>query len=142
VNQNTAGPYWLAVANDLRSKISEGTYQVGDAIPSTQDLAKRHGVSPSTVRRAIDDLRSGGIVQGHVGDRVYVRAIPADIAGERADTAALAGQVGSLQETVARVEANLIELYAKTGHDYPQDAAQSLERRTPRRRAVGRGGRS
>ena len=38
-----------------------------------------------------------------------------------------------LQETVGRIEVNLIDLYGKMGHDYPQGGARDGAKATVRR---------
>lgn len=46
----------------LRSAIVEGTYAVGDRLPSEAELSKQYEVSPITVKRALELLRSDGMI--------------------------------------------------------------------------------
>jgi DNA-binding GntR family transcriptional regulator len=103
-------------------------------------------MSIPVIRRAVGQLEADGLLEGHPGKAVYVKATPADLGRERQDMEALGEQFRALQsdvqelarqaetaspsdlvqgltelrETVGRIEANLIDLYQKTGHAYPQ----------------------
>jgi GntR family transcriptional regulator len=54
---------WLRIKDDVQDKIDEGTFRPGDRIPTVAALAKRHGVTTTTVRQAINELASDGILQ-------------------------------------------------------------------------------
>lgn len=117
------GPSWDVIADDIRAKIGSGEYPVGGAIPSTTQLSDRYGVSKSPVRQAVDYLRGEGLLQGHPGKAVYVAAAPADLASERQSIGALSEQIRKLradfEDALGRLEGNLVELYGKTGNEYP-----------------------
>lgn len=124
-----AGPFYQRIADDIRARIISGEYQVGAPIPSTPKLEQQHGVSKTAVRQAVEQLRAEGILAGHPGKAVYVRAKPDEAAAGQRDVAALAAEVAELKrrvrddddlrEIVSRIEDNLVELYGRTGHDYP-----------------------
>lgn len=61
------------VANDLRAQISSGRLAPASVLPSEGELARVHEVSLVTVRRAIAQLRSEGLVQTIKGQRAFVR---------------------------------------------------------------------
>lgn len=152
------GPLYQQVADDIRSKIASGEYQVGDPIPSTLKLQKQYGASDSVIRHAVSELQKDGILEGHPGKAVFVKAMPEDVASERQDIKTLSEQVAGLQrevhelteranaaqpadfardldelrETVGRIEVNLIDLYGKLGHEY--DGAKATARRGRSRR--------
>lgn len=117
------GPSWDVIADDIRSKIGSGEYPIGEAIPSTPQLSEQYRVSKSPVRQAVDYLRAEGLLQGHPGKAVYVAATPAGVASERRDIGALSEQIKKLradfEDALGRLEGNLIELYGKTGNEYP-----------------------
>lgn len=135
------GPSYQRVADDLRVRIISGEYAVGSPIPSTPKLEQHYGVSKTVIRQAVDQLRAAGILAGHPGKAVYVHAKPDAAAAGQRDLKALGEQVTSLKERVrdndelreivSRIEGNLIELYGKTGFDYPSDepASQQHERK-------------
>jgi len=145
-----AGPEYQKLMEDIRERITSGEYPVGRPIPSTPRLGAMAGVSVTVVRRAVQQLQADGILEGHPGKGVFVKAVPAQAESERLDLRTLSGQVAALQrevheltgraataqpadfasdlagirEAVGRIEANLIDLYGKTGHDYPQGSAR------------------
>jgi GntR family transcriptional regulator len=62
----------------LRERILNGTYQVGETLPSEAELMDRFGVSRITARRALDELSGEGLVaraRGR-GTQVSPRAMP------------------------------------------------------------------
>lgn len=125
------------VAGGILSGITSGAYEVGTLIPSTKQLEQQYGVSQTTVRRAVARLQAEGILKGRPGKGVIVAAKPDDAAAGQRDLAALAAEVAELKrrvrdnsdlhEIVSRIEGNLIELYGKTGYDYPADEAASQQ---------------
>jgi DNA-binding GntR family transcriptional regulator len=145
------GPSWQLVADDIRARIASGEYRVGEPVPSTTRLTAQHGVSSTVVRHAVEQLKNDGILTGHPGKAVYVRAMPEDAAAEQRDVKVLSSQVAELQGIVAelarrvdslgddplrdlvtRVEVNLMELYGKLGHDYPGQREQRSNGRSVR----------
>jgi DNA-binding FadR family transcriptional regulator len=145
-----AGPEYQRLKHRIRSRIISGEYRVGDPIPSTARLSEESGMSVPVVRRAVDQLKADGILRGHPGKGVFVRAVPADADSERVTVEALGRQVAELREmadrdglgemraVIGRLEANLIELYGKLGYDYPQggehDSAKAAAGRRRSRR--------
>ena len=144
------GPEYRQVMGQIRSWISSGEYPVGSQIPSTAELRHRTGLSLTVVRRAVQQLQADGILEGHPGKGVFVRAMPADADAEHMDLEALSEQVAELRELaerngpddvrarVGQLEVNLMELYAKLGFDYPSDGSSDTPKAAAGR---GRGGR-
>ena len=141
------GPEYQRLMDQIRLKISSGEWPVGGMIPSTAELKENTGMSVPVVRRAVGQLEADGILEGHPGKGVYVKALPADADSARGDSKALSERIGTLGEEVrrlrqlvdslgvdevraiaSRIEVNLIDLYGKLGFDYPRDEAGSAKR--------------
>jgi DNA-binding GntR family transcriptional regulator len=60
------------VADDLRQKIVDGTYEVEDELPSITRLTELYGVSSTVVKAAVKELKTEGVVIGQPGKAVYV----------------------------------------------------------------------
>ena len=128
------------VADGIRSKIISGEYPVGTPIPSTKKLEQQFGVSQSAVRQGVSELKTAGILVGQPGKAVYVKAKPDAAAAEKRDIETLSTQVASLEkrakeeddlrDKVSHLETFLIQLYDKTGHDYPKTKDNGQQRRT------------
>jgi GntR family transcriptional regulator len=157
------GPDYQRLIDQIRSRITAGEYELGKPIPSTAALAGLTGLSVPVVRRAVSQLEADGILEGHPGKGVYVRAMPAEADSERQDLKTLSKQVTELQrrvselderaeagpgadvsreldglrEIVGRIEVNLIDLYGKMGHDYPQGGTQAKTKTASRRGRAG-----
>ncbi|MFD8375310.1 GntR family transcriptional regulator [Streptomyces sp. NPDC059688] len=157
-------PEYRRLMQDLRRQIAEGQLQVGQPIPSTVTLGQQYGVSSTVVRRAVSELRSQGLLYGHPGKGVFVKAKPDDVVNEQsvlehlasgledvqskvnnlheADAGTLEAfrrELADLRRIVAVLQTQLIDLYGRMGQPYPRDAAPLQERPsdTERRRAAG-----
>jgi hypothetical protein len=64
-------PYEV-IAAELREQITNGQLHVDDQLPTITELALRHGVAVGTAHRAIDLLRSEGLVEASRGRRAKV----------------------------------------------------------------------
>src|ERR1700751_4612158 len=58
----------------LAGEIADGDLKVGDQLPTEDSLIARFGVSRITVRRAIQNLVSRGLVEIHRGKDTFVAA--------------------------------------------------------------------
>jgi GntR family transcriptional regulator, histidine utilization repressor len=65
-------PAYQAIKNHVLSKIRDGAWIVGDAIPTEESLAREFGVSRMTVNRAIRELSDEQIVKRIQGSGTYV----------------------------------------------------------------------
>ncbi|MFJ2629005.1 winged helix-turn-helix domain-containing protein [Streptomyces sp. NPDC087532] len=141
-------PEYRRVMNALRRGIADEKLKVGMPIPSTDKLIEEHGVSKTVIRRAVDELKAEGLLEGRPGKGVYVRARPTDLQVEHQSVLELAqgleavqAQIRVLQSVdveilnkvneelrklrgiVAMLQAQLMNLYARVGQPYPRDAA-------------------
>ncbi|MFE3329183.1 GntR family transcriptional regulator [Streptomyces sp. NPDC059176] len=69
-------PLYLKVAGDLRSAITAGEYDSGAKLPAEDELARRYGVSRGTVRQALAELRTDGLITSRRGTRRVVLGAP------------------------------------------------------------------
>ncbi len=67
-------PIYLQLREVVRSKIEDGEYPPGTAIPSENVLASTYGINRLTVRSAIDALVNEGLLKRVQGKGVYVVA--------------------------------------------------------------------
>lgn len=65
-------PIYLQLREIVRSKIEEGEYLPGTAIPSENKLAENFGINRLTVRNAVDALVNEGLLQRVQGKGVFV----------------------------------------------------------------------
>ncbi|HEU4792029.1 MAG TPA: GntR family transcriptional regulator, partial [Nitrolancea sp.] len=70
------GPLYQQLADTLRRDIAEGSYRVGERIPSEEALCEQFGVSRITVRAAIDLLADAGLLRRRQGKGTFVSAPP------------------------------------------------------------------
>jgi DNA-binding FadR family transcriptional regulator len=63
------------VVDELKRRIRNGTYRVGDRLPSERSLSEELGVSRPTVREAIHALASMNVVVQKRGSGAYIRSL-------------------------------------------------------------------
>ena len=68
-----AEPFSGKVADAIRADIREGRYPPGTQLPSMRELRERFGVSDTTVRAALVQLRAEGLTVSYQGRGVFVR---------------------------------------------------------------------
>jgi len=66
------GPLFRQAYLALRQAILAGTYQAGERLPSTRDLAEQLGVSRTVALMTYDQLLAEGYVEGRAGSGTYV----------------------------------------------------------------------
>lgn len=69
-------PAHVRIADDIRQKIADGEYQVGERIPPEPVIAEAHGVSRPIVRLALQLLRADGTIKTLPGRGSVVRPRP------------------------------------------------------------------
>lgn len=65
-------PLYLDIAETLMTDVTEGKYEVGQSLPTEEELCRQFGVSRSTVRQALSALQSAGLVQRRQGSGTKV----------------------------------------------------------------------
>lgn len=61
------------VQKDLRRSIIEGKYKVGDFLPSENELCSKYGIARMTVRNALNNLESEGLIEKQKGKGSIVK---------------------------------------------------------------------
>lgn len=56
-------PLYFQITRVLQQEITQGKFRPGDFIPTENELQKRFGVSRATIRQALADLVSGGLLE-------------------------------------------------------------------------------
>ena len=73
--RNAAVPRFLTIAAELEYAITHGELATGEKLQPHRVLARSLGVTKATIGRAYHHLEKRGLVQAHVGDGTYVRAL-------------------------------------------------------------------
>ena len=69
-------PAYRKVAVALLAKITDRTLSAGVRLPAEQELARQFGVNRSTVREAIRELESAGVLRRHRGSKLMMVSRP------------------------------------------------------------------
>ena len=65
-------PMYREIADQLRQQIEAGEFEAGTQLPTEQDLQKMHGASRNTIRDAIKQLTTLGLVETRPGQGTFV----------------------------------------------------------------------
>jgi GntR family transcriptional regulator len=68
------GPLYRQLAAILRAPIVDGTYRVGTELPKEAEIADRFGISLITVRQALRELESDGLIRKRAAKPAVVAA--------------------------------------------------------------------
>ena len=60
-------PKYKEIQNYLKSQIQQGNFQIGEYLPSENELCKRFSIARTTARKALDELVKEGFVERHQG---------------------------------------------------------------------------
>lgn len=74
LNKDSHIPIYIQIEDELKQRIYLGDYEVGKPIPSERDLSKFFEVSRMTVRQAITNLVTDGLLYREKGKGTYVAA--------------------------------------------------------------------
>jgi DNA-binding GntR family transcriptional regulator len=74
LSRSSAGTLYHQILLELTDRIESGEIGVGDRLPSEADLVAEFGVSRTTARRALDELRRQGLVRWEPGRGRFWRA--------------------------------------------------------------------
>ena len=72
LSRTNAGTLYHRLLGVLRGRIESGEIGVGDRLPSEADLVSAFGVSRTTARRALDELRRQGLVRREPGRGTFL----------------------------------------------------------------------
>ena len=72
LSRSSAGTLYHQLLGVLRGRIESGEIGVGDRLPSEADLVSDFGVSRTTARRALDELRREGLVRREPGRGTFL----------------------------------------------------------------------
>ena len=72
IDYGVAMAVWKQLTAILRTRIRNGTYEPGRALPSEKQLEQEFGIARGTARKAIAALRSEGLVVTVAGRGTYV----------------------------------------------------------------------
>ena len=72
LSRTSAGTLYHQILQGLTGRIESGEIGVGDRLPSEADLVAEFGVSRTTARRALDELRRRGLVRREPGRGTFL----------------------------------------------------------------------
>jgi GntR family transcriptional regulator len=69
-------PYYVQLAAIIRRQIADESWRVGDQLPTLKELVVLFGVSPMTVRHALSNLETEGLIRAERGRGTFVTSKP------------------------------------------------------------------
>lgn len=97
IDDNDPTPRYAQIADDLRRSVARGDLAAGQRLPSARNLAKQYEVSLVTTQKALDLLKSEGVLVGYATRGTFVAADPKTAQGQGGSNA---GQHSPEYETI------------------------------------------
>ena len=72
-------PAYIRIHDKIKEDVDDGTWKIGQRLPSERDLCETFDVSRMTVRQAITLLVDEGILERKPGSGTFVGVIPAAV---------------------------------------------------------------
>lgn len=72
IDKESPIPLYIQIRENFRLQIQTGTLTPGDRMSTVSDYAKKLKVTPTTIRRAFQDLANEGLIASHVGRGTFV----------------------------------------------------------------------
>jgi len=94
------GKRYQRLADGLAEAIASGRIEAGSRLPTHRDMARRLGISISTVTRAYAELRDRGLIQGKVGRGSFARAFPASRSRRKSPDRSATGSTNTPMEAL------------------------------------------
>lgn len=112
------------IADDLKEKIENGFYPVGETLPSFGSLASQYGVKEGVARNAVYALRDEGIIDVEAGKGSVVVHKPSEAPPSERDQ--LMQQIASMRARIEQVAGEVAELRreVREGQQPPAPARQ------------------
>ena len=103
----TASPRYREIADDLRTKLAEGKFPIGTALPGISALQETYEVAGlNTIRQAQQILQEEGLIEPRQGRGTFVIALP----GTPGDPATIREAAAALGDTLATAQAQYAHL--------------------------------
>ncbi|MFM7262791.1 MAG: GntR family transcriptional regulator, partial [Acidimicrobiales bacterium] len=106
------------IADELRARVTSGEYAAGRLLPSESELSTEFGASRVTVRKALELLRDGGLVDARQGFGWFVAGEPV-----RQPLARLATIEDQMRASGVKPERRVLEFAFERA---PRDVARAL----------------
>lgn len=119
IERETGQPLYAQLKRTLAELIAAGALAPGDRLPSESELCDRHGVSRTTVRQALAELESEGVLRREQGRGTFV-AEPAPNSGFLQSTS------GFFEEAVAAGRTVATRVLKRSVEPLPSGAAAAL----------------
>ncbi|CCH34786.1 GntR family transcriptional regulator [Actinosynnema sp. NPDC047251] len=115
-------PAYQQIADDLRRFVASDEAQVGDKLPSLSELQTKYGRAVMTLQKALDVLRSEGLVMSRQGEGTIIVKKPEAHAGDVSPSPHELRQMferinSALDDLSRRVSAVEAELFGSTSAD-------------------------
>lgn len=77
LNRSTVSRY-IQLATLFRRRIEAGVWGAGRRIPTVDELAAEYGVARATIRQALDQIETDGLIERYRAKGTFVRSAPAE----------------------------------------------------------------
>ncbi|MDU0479416.1 GntR family transcriptional regulator [Staphylococcus chromogenes] len=110
MDESTA-PLFRQIADLIEDSIMDGSLQVGDRAPSTNELASFHRINPATARKGLSLLVDSGVLEKRRGIGMFVTAEACDVIRARRREAFPAAYLAPLIDEAVKLDMSRSDLH-------------------------------
>jgi len=79
IDQQDPKPFYKQISEDIVDRIRSGKLKIGDKLETQHELAREYDVSLITIKKALSDLITNGILYARIGKGTYIARRPSKI---------------------------------------------------------------
>lgn len=122
IDRSSPIPVYYQIVTDIKNRILNHEWEIGDQLPTENDLAQQYEVSRITLRQALTELEKERIIHKQRGHGTFVSAAPAPFVTELNYSLVSRDQLTRDENTI---EAKVLEQRMVT--DLPEHISKSLK---------------
>lgn len=117
---------YIQIYDQILSGIQQGTFKIGDKLPSERELCEQFGVSRVPVRQALSALELNGFIFSRQGEGVYVKNDKSELESSELELLSDSVAPEDIVEARMNIEPLIVECAAERANEEDIEELQSI----------------
>lgn len=117
---------YIQIYDQILFEIQQGTFEIGDKLPSERELCEQFGVSRVPVRQALSALELNGFIFSRQGEGVYVKNNKSEMENSESELLSEAIAPEDIVEARMSIEPLIVECAAERADEEDIEELQSI----------------